>query len=159
MSSSKKFHFKHKFEQKVLMWIAVSPRGVSQPYFLPSKNAVNQHVCLDQCIRPILVPFIRAKYPFDDYLFWPDKASSHYAKSVVSFLQGESINFVAKKDNPTNLPQARPVEDFFGYLDQLVYERGWRAQNVAQLRRRIKLCLKKVDLDVVHAVWRKSDRS
>ena len=149
MSPSKKYYFKHKFEAKVLLWIAVSPRGVSAPYFLPSKNAVNQEVYREECLRRILVPFIREKYPENDYVFWPDKASSHYAKSVTSFLQAEHINFVMKKDNPTNLPQARPIEDFFGYLDQMVYKDGWRAADMKQLRRRVKSCLKKVDLDVV----------
>jgi len=84
-------------------------------------------------------PFIRDNYSEGDYLFWPDKASSHYAKTVVDFLRGEHIAFVEKEDNPTNLPQARPIEDFFGYLDQLVYHKGWTAKNTDQLIRRVKI--------------------
>ena len=116
---------------------------------------MSQNVYRDNCLRPILVPYIRKNYPDGDYVFWPDKALSHYTKSVVSFLQGESINFVVKEDNPTNLPQAHQIEDFFGYLDQLVYQSGWSAENVAQLQRRVKACLKKADLEVVRGSMEK----
>ena len=70
---------------------------------------------------------------------------------MVGFLRDESIVYVEKENNPTNLPQPRPIEDFFGYLDQLVYDKGWTAKNTDQLIRRVKSCLKKVDMDVVRA--------
>ena len=58
-----------------------------------------------------------------------------------------------KKDNPTNLPQARPIEDFFGTL--LVYAKGWKAENLAQLKRRVQFCLRNLDKEVVQSTMGK----
>jgi len=88
----------------------------------------------------------------------PDKASSHYAKSVTDFLWEKSIPFIQKKDNLTNLPQARPIEDFIGTLDQLVYEKGWKAEILDQLENRVKYCLKKLDMDIVREQMEKVRR-
>ena len=51
--------------------------------------------------------------------------------------------------NPANLPKARPIEDFIGNLKAKVYEKGWAATTLAQLKRRIIFCLKKIDLSFV----------
>jgi hypothetical protein len=82
-------------------------------------------------------------------MFWPDKASAHYAKSVTQLLDSQNVIYVPRYRNLTNVPRCRPIEDFFGYLCQLVYKKGWRAQNTKQLERHIHSCLKKVDLNVV----------
>ena len=39
-----KFNKKVKFEQKLLVWVAVSARGISEPYIVGSGNAINQFV-------------------------------------------------------------------------------------------------------------------
>ena len=59
-----------------------------------------------------------------------------------------------KNRNPTNLPQARPIEDFFGLLSSKVYASDWEAQNTDQLKRRIKKCIREVDISVVQAICR-----
>ena len=61
------------------------------------------------------------------------------------------IDFVPYERNPTNLPQCRPIEDLWGYLVDLVYEGGWRAENLKQLRRRVNHCIKKVKIESVLA--------
>ena len=44
-------HFdKAKYEPKVLVWIAISPKGLSKPYFRPSGMAFNQEVYLSRSI-------------------------------------------------------------------------------------------------------------
>ena len=53
----------------------------------------------------------------------------------------QNITFVPKHLNPANIPQARPIENFWGDLAQKVYDGGWEAQNEDQLIRRIKKCL------------------
>ena len=138
-----------KFEPKLLLWIAISKNGISKPYFRKSGLAINQKIYLEDCVKKRLLPFIREKHSDNNYLFWPDKASSHYAKSVINHLTEQNIKFVPKVRNPTNVPQCRPIEDFFGYLCQLVYANGWTAETIPQFQRRIKYCLKKVDLNVV----------
>jgi len=53
---------------------------------------------------------------FAPYIFWQDLASSHYAHSVLNHLRKEKINFVEKVDNPANVPEAQPIEDFWADL-------------------------------------------
>lgn len=144
-----KYRFKKKFEQKVMLYIAVSDKGVSAPFFKTSKLAVYQDVYKNDCLRPILIPFIKKYHKIDKYVFWPDKASSHYARCVVDFLTAENVPFVPKSRNPTNLPQCRPIEDFFGQLAQMVYKGNWKADNVSKLINRIKFCLRKMDMSGV----------
>lgn len=138
-----------KFEHKLMVWITVSPAGISRPYFCPSGEALNAEVYQNKCILGRLLPFINLHHQDGQYLFWPDLASCHYARSTVSLLQQLGINVVAKEMNPPNCPQLRPIEEFWGMLKQLVYANGWSASNHQQLKRRIQLCLRKVDGNVV----------
>jgi hypothetical protein len=82
-------------------------------------------------------------------VFWPDKASSHYAKVVTQHLDQENVNYVAKEDNPANLPEARSIEDFWAILKGRVYAKAWKAENTRQLSNRIKLCLRQMDPTLV----------
>lgn len=144
-----KYKFKKKFENKVMLYIVISDRGVSKPWFKPSGLAINQEVYQNQCLRKILVPFIKKHHSDNNYIFWPDKASSHYAKKTLDYLTAENIPFVPKIRNPTNLPQCRPIEDFFGNLSSLVYKNNWKAKNIQQLKNRMRLCIKKMDISAV----------
>ncbi|RNA02961.1 glucosylceramidase 4 [Brachionus plicatilis] len=47
------------------------------------------------------------------------------------------INYVTKDINPPNVPQARPIENFWSCLSENVYEGGWQASNDQQM---INLC-------------------
>ena len=67
---------------------------------------------LKNCIKKRLIPFINAHHSDGNYVFWPDLASSHYVKSVVIYLNEEKVNFIQKFENPQNIPEARPIEDF-----------------------------------------------
>lgn len=88
---------------------------------MPSKQAINQTIYLDECIKKRLVPFIKEKHRRCRYVFWPDLASSHYANSVQNWLYENKIRFVPKYLNPANVPEVRPIEDFFAYLKRKVY--------------------------------------
>lgn len=148
-SATVKFSRKKKFESKVLVWIAIGPKGLSRPLIRKSGFAINQHTYLCECIRRRLIPYIRASYRQGEYVFWPDQASSHYAGSVKTALTAENIDFVQQADNPSNVPEIRVIEDFWACLKALVYKNGWKAENCNQLITRIKYCLKKVDERVV----------
>lgn len=145
-SAEVRYKFKKKFEHKVMLYIAISQDGVSEPYFKPSGLAINQKIYQEQCLAKILIPFIQKHHANDDYIFWPDKASSHYAKKTTEFLEQQNVPYVPKCRNPTNLPQCRPIEDFFGQLSSIVYKKGWKAKNTKQLKTRIRKCLKEMDL-------------
>ena len=51
---------------------------------------------------------------------------------TTDFVDQEGANYVEKEDNPTEVPQCRPVEDFFGLLAR-VYHRNWVEADVAAL--------------------------
>ena len=81
------------------------------------------------------------------YVFWPDLASSHYALKTVDYLKQENVKFVAKIENPANVPECRPIERFWYFLKAEVYAEGWQAENLKALERRIRFCVKKFDQD------------
>ena len=56
-----------------------------------------------------------------------------------------SIEHVDKKDNPANLPEARPIENFWSILKGKVNENAWEASSLKQLRLKIKKCLSELD--------------
>lgn len=146
---SVKFKSKEKYEPKIMLYIAISERGISKPYLVPSGMAVNRHVYIKNCLKNILVPFVKQYHADNNYVFWSDKAPSHYAKDTLNYLRAQNIPFVPKNRNPTSLPQCRPIEDFFGQLSAKVYARGWKARNLAQLSARLKKCFKEFDFEPV----------
>ena len=77
---------------------------------------MNGNVYRNECIMRSLVPLLQQYHEDGDYVFWPDLASSHYAKNTVALLRDRNINFVRTQDNPPNVPQLRPIEKFRGIL-------------------------------------------
>lgn len=132
-----------------MLYIAISYRGISKPWFKPSGLAINQQVYQEECLEKILLPFLKEHHADGKYVFWPDKASSHYAKKTLEYLEQKKIPYVPKERNPTNLPQCRPIEDFFGSLSALVYKNNWRAKDTKQLTTRIRNCIRKMDVSAV----------
>lgn len=139
---------KAKFPSKLLVWLAISPKGVTKPHFRHSGLAIDQTAYLE-ILKNNLEPFLHSKYSQGGYVFWPDLASSHYARSVQNYLKSKGIPVVPKDINPANVPKARPIEDFWGNLKAKVYEGDWKANNLAQLKRRIEYCLKNLDSNFV----------
>jgi hypothetical protein len=50
-------------------------------------------------------------------------------------MRDKSVNFVEKAENPPNMPEIRPIENFWGILKGLVYQNNWQAENLDQLRK------------------------
>ena len=75
--------------------------------------------------------------------FGPDQAGCHYAEHSSDFLCENLIHHVEKVDNPTNLPEVRPIEDLWSILK--VKEDNWEAKTLHQLEVRIKKCLKEMN--------------
>ena len=101
--------------------------------FLQVKLSINK----EECLQRRLIPFIKKYHQEDEFIFWPDLASSHYAETVCDFMIESKINFVEKYENPANLPECRPIEQFWAILKQKVYNGNWKAKNVDQLKNRI----------------------
>lgn len=141
--------YKSKFEPKLLVWIAISPRGKSKVVFFKSGLAINKNVYQKECLERRLIPFIKQYYSDGQYVFWPDLASSHYASSVQQYLRDQNVTFVPKNMNPANVPKARPIEDFWALLKQKVYNDNWQATNIEQLKKRVTWCLSKLDSKLI----------
>lgn len=153
-SDNVRFKAKEKFPHKILVWIAGSEKGLSEPLIKSSKSeAINQDVYRKECLEKKLLPFINKYHGNGNYIFWPDLATCHYSKANIQWMT-ENINFVPKNLNPPNVPQARPIEDFWGYLIQLVYEDGWQAKTERGLASRIKNKLKEIDASRVKSFFR-----
>ena len=73
---------------------------------------------------------------------------------TTDFLDSKGVNYVRKEDNPTEVPQCRPVEDIFGLLATRVYEGNWVAKNTEALKRRIRRCIRRIPAQTVQATMR-----
>ncbi|XP_065654663.1 uncharacterized protein LOC136081287 [Hydra vulgaris] len=142
---SVRFIGKEKFPKKLLMWIAISDRGMSEPLFRTSKAvAINSSIYINECLEKRLLPFIHKYHGDFNYLFWPDLASS------LNWMD-QYVYYVDKESNPPNVPQARPIENFWGHLAQKVYEGDWQALPEQVLIDRIKLKLQEIDLNFLQS--------
>ncbi|CAF1545563.1 unnamed protein product [Adineta ricciae] len=99
-----KFRKQKKFEQNVVIWMAISSKDVYNVYVHKSKQGMNQDVYLNECINKRLLPFVEKHTSNGNYLFWPDLASAHYSKSVQACLSEKDVPFVIRKNNSPNVP-------------------------------------------------------
>ena len=76
-------------------------------------------------------------------MLWSDLASAHYGRKAIAYLESKQVKFVAKEDNPPNVLETHPIEDFWGILKERVYKNSWVAKTLSQLRRRVKYCIAK----------------
>jgi hypothetical protein len=107
-----KYAMKKKFEDKVLVWVAISEQGLSKHYVHRSKIAISSDIYIKECLKKRLLPFIKEHHKDNDFVFWPDLASAHYSNQTITWLDSRNIDFVKKVHNPPNVPQARPIETF-----------------------------------------------
>ena len=102
-------------------------------YFIPSGLVINQFIHQRECIIKRLISILNEHHSDGNYIFWPDKASSHYSNLVIKALRDEKVKFIPKNKNPTNLPEARPIENFWSILKGEVYKNNWKAENLDRL--------------------------
>ncbi|CAF4705248.1 unnamed protein product, partial [Rotaria socialis] len=133
-----KFQKRKKFEPKLMIWVAMSSKGVSDVYIHTSKQTVLQTTYLKECIDKRLLPFIEKYHHNGNYLFWPDLASAHYSNLVKERLYEKNVPFIARQDNPPNVIQARPIETIWALLERKVYENNWEVKRLDALARWIK---------------------
>jgi transposase len=140
-----KYRATEKFPSKVLVWLAISEKGCSQPYIVDSGLGINRFIYIKECIQKHLTKFINKFHSDDDYLFWPDLASSHYAKDTLAAYERLGIKYLDKELNPPNSPQVRPIESFWSILKRRVYSDGWVANSIQKLHVKIRKELKKIN--------------
>lgn len=133
-----------------MVWITISERGISSPQFFESGLAVNGER-YRQHFLPKVVQFIAEKHKNKKISFWPDLASS----PSLAEMSRLNIPFVPKDQNPPNLPQLRPIEDFWANLKRKVYSNSYRPKTLKNLKDKIKWELKKSQHRVTRRLWRK----
>lgn len=154
-----KYVKKAKYEKKLLVWAAISSKGISKIFIVPSGQAINQDIYKEECLKRRLIPFIKKYHQEDEFIFWPDLASSHYAETVCDFMIESKINFVEKYENPANLPECRPIEQFWAILKQKVYNGNWKAKNLDQLKNRIIYMAAQVDRSLLADLFKSMVRT
>lgn len=146
------YYGKKKFPERVMVWCAISASAVSEVFILEQGQRVDHKIYID-ILKSRLLPYIDRNYTSrDQVVFWPDLATCHYHKDVITWLEGENIKTIQKHENPPNAPAIRPIENFWGCLKQAVYSNNWRATSKKQLIRRIKLKLKDINIDRCQAL-------
>ena len=159
--SSVKYTEMAKYEEKLCLWSAISNKGICKPYFALPRTMVNSELYLKECIKKRLMPFIEENHSDGDYIFWPDKAAPHYSDMVTEYFMENDVNYVDKDDNPTNLPECRPIEKFWSILKGHVYKNNWQAKDLHKLKERIQRCWNKVNQttvkDLANSVQRRID--
>lgn len=144
LTKTSEFIEKSKFPLKIMMWIAISENGISQPYFFKGISSINSDIYSNKCL-PKLKNYINKSHRNDNILFWPDLASCHTSETTKSALKFLQIKYLPKEHNPPNCPQIRPIEKFWAYLKRHVYSEGIEYDSLDQLIRRIRYLLKTLD--------------
>ena len=136
------------------MWITISERGVSEPFFLVKKASLNGATYQEECIEGRLLPFLEKYHSDQDFFFWPDLATCHYANDSQELYSSLQIPYIPRDSNPPNTPQIRPIENFWAFLKAKVYEGGWEAITFRMLKQRIQKILNNLDPSLCQTLFR-----
>ena len=126
---------KSKFPSKMLVWQAITEDGRVSPAFV-MKGTMDGDIYRKKCLQDILKPWLQSLNVQQPILFWPDKASIHYARITIDFLKDNKIEYVSKLDNPTSVPQIRPIERFWELCKRQMKKEGKISSNLAHFKRR-----------------------
>ena len=141
VSADVKFISHTKFPKKALLWLTISEKGMSMPLFFRSGLAVNGEIYSTKCL-PEVASFIKKYHKGEDAVFWPDLASAHYSKRSLEEMERLNIDVVPKSANPPNVPQLRPIENFWANLKRRIYSNNFVAKTEEELINKTKKELK-----------------
>jgi hypothetical protein len=127
------------------MWVAISNRGMSIPYFSPSKSvAINTEIYINECLQPRLLPFIHKHHSDYSFQFVHDLTGFHLSIETLAKMK-ENLPFFDNIAILLNVPQAGLIENLWGILAKKIYEGGWEAKTQQKLISRIQSQLKNFD--------------
>ena len=73
---------KEKYPKNVLVWLALSSKGISTPFIGTTKgSAITVDIYINKCLSK-LRSFIEEHHADDEYIFWPDLVSTYYANET-----------------------------------------------------------------------------
>ena len=139
-----RFNSQKKFPFKLMVWVAISKRGRSAFFIKKTYGAVNTDIYKHECIKKRLFPFLKKHYSDGNYIFWPDLASCHYSGETEELMRELKINFVDKELNPPNVPNLRPIENFWSAIKQQVYGNGYKPESIEDLEKKVRFVMRKV---------------
>jgi hypothetical protein len=77
-------------------------------------------------------------------------ASAHYAKDTLVRLEKLKIENVQREENPPNVPQVWPIENFWVNLKRKVYSNNYRSKDVKCLMAKIRKESKSIETTGIH---------
>ena len=69
--SDVKFKRTQKYPAKVLVWIAISEKGISKPFFAKQTQAINERTYLKKCVEAPLIPFVNSCHNIEKFYSGP----------------------------------------------------------------------------------------
>ena len=102
-----------KFPKRYMVWQAICSCGLRSRVFI-TKSTINSKICIKEWLQRRLLPFVRQHT--GSVLFWPDLATSHYARPTLEWYEENGIQVVPKEANPPNCPELRPIERYWALM-------------------------------------------
>jgi transposase len=136
-----------KYPMKVGLWYAVSDCGISDWFLWQQGLAINGEVYKLHCLQRRLIPFMEKNNLLHSGVFWPDKASAHYAVPVQRYLLSKQVRCIPKSANPTNVPQCRPIEQMHAEIKRRVFLDNFYPKTIEEFRARIDQVMKDFQKD------------
>lgn len=130
-----------KFPKKYLVWQAICSCGKKSKSFIKT-GTIKQEIYIKECLQKCLLPFINEHDCLP--LFWPDLASSHYAKATLEWYKANNLNFVPRQANPPNCPELRPIEKYWAIVKRYLNKTHGASKNEADFKRKWKKSMDKV---------------
>jgi hypothetical protein len=118
------------FSKSIMVSVGVSKMGKTNVVFVEPGAKVNSTYYCEQVLNAGLLPTIREKCGYHNWVLQQDGAPSHRAANTINFLQRENILFIEPNMWPPNSPDLNPVDySIWGALQQCVYKHRIRDIN------------------------------
>lgn len=141
-----------KFDKKAMVWQAICTCGKRSTVFY-TLGTITAEIYIKECIKKRVVPLARSHDVTP--LFWPDLATSHYAKETLRTLEELGIETIPRELNPPNSPELRPIEKYWAICKRQVFEIGGVAKDLAEFKKIWARATKKVTEEVVQNLMRR----
>jgi hypothetical protein len=112
-----------------------SESGISEPVYLKAGLAVNKEVYISNTsVYQYFINLSKKHHKNKKIVIWPDLASAHYAKDTLVRLKELKIECVPQEENPPNVPQIRPIENFGTNLKRKLDSKNYRPKDQKELK-------------------------
>lgn len=132
----------------VMVWAALSSRGVLKPIFVEPGAKINAVYYINKILKPFIRD-VKRFYPDGQYVFHQDSAPSHAAKKTLQYLKEQKVVFIPPEKWLPNSPDAAPCNFFlWGCLKNRVNKR--KVKTLSGLKKAIQDELQKIPRDMIN---------